>query len=195
MLHNFRCRKICYMVCYMVCWIVNKSWLLSSCFLFLHCFLCCRSILAVKNENIQIHVSENSKSSYLRTKLYNILFLKLPLIVPIFNLLTHSYKTSAPVKLISSRTMQNTQDLVRVWIISGLTVLAFRQGGSKAFTCLLMETVLDLGGAGWGNCPLPLHDENLAWRPLFAKRAHLIPTLNALNSNHFELNAGKPIKF
>ena len=33
----------------------------------------------------------------------------------------------------------------------------------------LLKAVVDLGGAVGGNCP-PLHDENSAWRPLFAEK-------------------------
>ena len=31
------------------------------------------------------------------------------------------------------------------------------------------QAVADLGGCSWGQLP-PLHDENSAWRPLFAEK-------------------------
>ena len=40
--------------------------------------------------------------------------------------------------------------------------------------------VADLGGAVGGNCPPPLHDDNLAWHPIFGKKGALYPDPKAL---------------
>ena len=56
-------------------------------------------------------------------------------------------------------------------------------------TVASLNTVADLRGCSWGQLP-PLHDENLAWCPIFGKKGAPYPDPNALFFSCFVLNVG-----